>query len=80
LEREVFVEASLKGFESILNGEDVLPATRDDKGVKLTTLTAEQKAIVDINKKGLGELILSINCNTPTGRVAFSMVKNTKTT
>jgi putative NIF3 family GTP cyclohydrolase 1 type 2 len=53
---------------------------KSDKGDKLTTLTAVQKAIVDINKKGFGKLILSIDCNTPAGKVAFSMVKNTKTT
>jgi hypothetical protein len=55
-----------------------VPETHNNDGTK-KTLSAENTAISEANKKGFGDLILSINCSTPAGKVAFAMVKGTKT-
>jgi gag-polypeptide of LTR copia-type len=75
-----FVKASIRGYEGVLSGEESVPETHDDKGVKVTTLTAAQKEIVEANKRGYGDLILSIDCTTSAGKVAFAMIKGSKTT
>ena len=72
------VKASIRGYESVLTGETKIPATHDEDGNKLT-LTAEEQEIVEQNKKGFGDLILSIDCSTAAGKVAFATIKNTKT-
>ena len=72
------VRASIKGYDEILSGDEKVPATHDEDGKKLT-LTEAEKAISDKNKKGFGDLILSIDCSTPNGKIAFAMVKGTKT-
>jgi hypothetical protein len=42
-------------------------------------LTADDQAITDKNKKGFGDLVLSIDCTKPQGIIAFAIVKNAKT-
>jgi hypothetical protein len=73
------VKAHMRGYEDILDGTESVPNTHDDKGVKVTNLTADQQKIVDLNKKGFGDLILSIDCTSAAGKVAFAAVKGTKT-
>ena len=78
--REKFmVKASLRGYEGILLGDDKVPETHDKDGKK-KTLKPEEQVIIEANKKGFGDLVLSIDCSTSAGKVAFSMVKGTKTT
>ena len=72
------VRASIKGYEGILTGEVKVPATHKADGTK-EKLTADQETIADANKKGFGDLILSIDCSTPAGKIAFAIVKGTKT-
>jgi hypothetical protein len=42
-------------------------------------LTQNNQVIADQNRKGYRDLILSIDCTKPHGRVAFAIVKNAKT-
>ena len=42
-------------------------------------LAEDQKELVELNKKAFGDLVISIDCSTAAGKVAFSMIKNTKT-
>ncbi len=72
------VRASIRGYDEILSGDEKVPATHDVDGKKLTLSDADQ-AISEKNKKGFGDLILSIDCSTPHGKIAFAMVKGTKT-
>jgi hypothetical protein len=72
------VKAAIRGYENILSGEDVASATHDKQGNKLT-LTADEINLSEQNKNGFGDLILSIDCTSAAGKVAFSMVKSTKT-
>jgi hypothetical protein len=78
--REKFmVKAVIRGFENVLMGDDTVPPTHDAEGKKLKLSVAEQ-LISDANKKGFGDLILSIDTTTAAGKVAFATVKGTKTT
>jgi hypothetical protein len=43
------------------------------------TLSSDDQAIANANKKGFGDLVLSIDCTTAAGKVAFAMIKATKT-
>jgi hypothetical protein len=72
------VKAAVRGYEDILEGTVQVPETHNPDGTK-KTLTADQTAIVEANKKGFGDLILSIDCTTAAGKVAFAMVKGSKT-
>ena len=71
------VKAAIRGYEGILTGEDKVPDTHNDDGTK-KTLKNEDQLIADANKKGFGDLILSIDCTNPAGNVAFAVVKGTK--
>jgi gag-polypeptide of LTR copia-type len=73
------VKAAIKGYEGLILGDDKAPSTHDNKGVKKTNLTEEEKKLAEMNKKGFGDLILSINCSTNAGLIAFAMVKGSKT-
>jgi hypothetical protein len=73
------VKASFRGYEGVLMGDDPVPETHGADGTK-ATLTEAQELLVTQNKKGFGDLIHSIDCTTPAGKVAFAMVKGTKTT
>ena len=72
------VKAVIGGYEDVLNGDIEVPKTHGTDGVKLTNLTADQEAAATANKKGFGDLILSIDCSQSAGKVAFAMVKGTK--
>lgn len=72
------VRSSLKGYEEILTGEVKAPDTHDDTNTKIT-LSADDQMIADQNKKGFGDLILSIDSNTSHGKIAFAIVKGSKT-
>ena len=74
------VKAAIRGYDNILLGEDMVPETHDASGSKVPNLTPEQKELVETNKIGFGDLILSIDCSTSAGKVAFAMVKGSKTT
>jgi hypothetical protein len=73
------VKAPIKGYEEILTGLEKAPDTHDALTAIKKTLTANDQAIADKNKKGFGDLILSIDCTKPQGRIAFAIVKNAKT-
>ena len=72
------VKAAIRGYEDILDGTETVPATHFTDGTK-RNLTADEETIINNNKKGFGDLILSIDCTTAAGKVAFAMVKGTKT-
>jgi hypothetical protein len=73
------LKASMRGYENFLTGDETAPAPHSEKVVTLTTLTAADIVLADLNKKGFGDLILSIDCSTSAGKVAFAAVKGTKT-
>jgi hypothetical protein len=72
------VRASIRGYEAVLTGDDEVPETIDDNGDK-KTLSADDQLIAEANKKGYGDLILLIDCTTSSGKVAFAIVKGSKT-
>jgi gag-polypeptide of LTR copia-type len=72
------VKAAIRGYEGVLLGEDPVPKTHDVTGTK-KTLTADEQVIATANKTGYGDLILSIDCSTAAGKVAFAAVKGAKT-
>jgi gag-polypeptide of LTR copia-type len=72
------VRSSIRGYEDLITGDTKAPATHDKTGKK-KVLTEEEQKLSDLNKKGFGDLILSIDCNTSAGLVAFAMVKGSKT-
>jgi hypothetical protein len=77
--KEIFlVKAGIRGYDGVINGDDKVPPTHKADEAK-ETLTPEQSALVDLNKKVFGDLVLSIDCNNPGGIIAFSLVKATKT-
>ena len=73
------VKAAMNKYDGIINGDDKVPDTHDKDGVK-KTLKPEEQTLVDLSKKGFYELVLSINHKTPEGKLAFDVVKGTKTT
>jgi hypothetical protein len=73
------IKASMKGYEEILTGEETTPETHNPRNGKKKTLTPEDQEIADKNRKGFGELILSIDHSNPHGKIAFAIVKNSKT-
>jgi hypothetical protein len=72
------VKSGFRGYENILTGEDQAPKTHNMDGTK-STLTADETALSVLNKTGYGDLILSINCSTAAGKVAFASIKGAKT-
>ena len=72
------VKATINGYDKVLSGEDTVPPLCDDQGNKLT-LSADEQKISDANVKGFGELMLSMNTKTDDGKIAFAMIKATKT-
>jgi gag-polypeptide of LTR copia-type len=72
------VKASMRGYEEILLGEVGIPKTHKEDGTKVT-LSSDDQAIANANKKCFGDLVLSIDCTTAAGKVAFAMIKATKT-
>ena len=75
------VRAAIKGYDHLLHEADDIdiPATYKEDGKTKCTLTEDQKELVELNKKAFGDLVISIDCSTAAGKVAFSMIKNTKT-
>jgi hypothetical protein len=73
-----FIKAAIGGYEGILNGDDsISPTHKADDNSKIR-LTEDQQLIVDLNKKGFGDLVLSIDCTTPNVKVVFGIVKGSK--
>jgi hypothetical protein len=72
------VKAAINKYDGIINGDDEVPETHDKDGKK-KTLKPEEQTIADLNKKGFGDLMLSIDYTTPEGKIAFNTVKGTKT-
>ena len=72
------VRAAIRGFDSILNGDDKAPSTHNTDGTK-KTLTEEEKVLVKQNKDGYGELLISMKDETDDGKIAFAVVKSAKT-
>ncbi len=73
------IKAAIGKYDGIITGEDIVPETHDKDGKKLT-LKPEETIIADLNKKGFGDLIYSIDYTTPDGLIAFNAAKGTKTT
>jgi hypothetical protein len=74
-----YVRATIRGYEELITGETAVPATHLIDGTK-KTLSADDESLSDSNKKGFGDLILSIDCTSAAGKVAFAMIKGSKTT
>ena len=64
-----------KGHKDVVKGEVTIPKATDDP----TKLTSEQKKILKKNEEAHGDLILSMNTSAAGGRVAFNIVKSSKT-
>jgi gag-polypeptide of LTR copia-type len=73
------VKAAIRGYKTLLTGEDKAPDTQDPKDGTKKKLADDIQELADKNKKWFGDLILSIDCTKPTGKVAFATVKNAKT-
>jgi hypothetical protein len=72
------IKAAIGKYDGIITGEDKVPDTHDKDGKKLT-LKPEESIIADLNKKGFGDLIYSIDYTTSEGLIAFNAAKGTKT-
>jgi len=64
--------AGMKGFKKVATGEVDVPDST------VTALDDEQKKAVKANEKGYSDLILSMDTDKAGGRVAFNIVKGTK--
>jgi hypothetical protein len=69
----------MRGYKASLTGETKAPSTHNKTSGKKLTLTADDQDIADLNKMGCGDLILSIDCTKPHGKIAFAIAKNSKT-
>ena len=71
--------AKRKGYKPVVQGKvTIVPETieiLDDDPNKEEKLKNR-----DLNEFGYSNLILSINCSTPTGQAAFNLIKNTVST
>jgi hypothetical protein len=72
------VRASIRGYEDLITGEEEIPKTHDIDGTK-RILTKEEEALHDSNLKGYQDLIMSIECTSSAGKIAFAMVTGSKT-
>ena len=64
-----------KGYYEVVAGEVTIPTASEDP----TKLTSEQKKILKKNIEAYGDLVLSMNTSTAGGRVAFNIIKSSKT-
>ena len=69
--------AKKKGYKEILTGKTEIPALTDAAGTAVT-LTPTGIKIRELNEEAYIDLVLSINGDTEIGRVAFQMVKGSK--
>ena len=72
---EVFLaRAKRRGYKELLtNSENLIPKSGFD-------LSEEEKRIQELNEVGYGDLILAMGMDKAGGKVAFNLVKKTKTT
>ena len=77
-EREL-ARAGRRGYKDVLLGRETVPPVRKDEEGNVIPFTDEQKAILKRNDKAYEELILSMDTSKRAGKVAFGIVKGTKT-
>jgi gag-polypeptide of LTR copia-type len=73
-----YVRSIMKKYDNILMGDDIVPKTHSATGVKLTNLTPAEKELVEANQKGFADLVLSMDCSNPAGKVALAIIIGTK--
>ena len=69
----------LKGYKDILTGKVKVPSDEEYDDMEDATLKAKAKALRKLNKDAFIDLLLSITAETETGRIAFQIVKGSKT-
>ena len=69
----------LKGYKDILTGKVKVPSDEEYDDMQDATLKAKAKALRKLNKDAFIDLLLSITADTETGRIAFQIVKGSKT-
>jgi hypothetical protein len=57
------IKASIRGYDTIITGEDKAPNTHNPNNGRKLLLKEDEQVISDQNKKGYGDLILSIECS-----------------
>ena len=72
-------KATRRGYKNLLLGNEVVPTQSEYDQVVTDSDTATIK-LGQLNEEAYKDLILSINTTMKQGRVAFSLVKNSKTT
>ena len=74
--------AKRKGYKQLLLGKKKVP-TQDEAELAALGSTSEDKAtakLAELNEEAFEDIILSINHTSKQGKIAFSLVKNCKTT
>ena len=71
-----------KGYTKLLLGRSEIPTLDELTAVEECNTDREKKVteLVELNELGYEDLILSINGESASGKVAFNLVKNCKTT
>ena len=72
-------KAKKRGYNKLLLGNETVP-TQSDYNQAVTDSDTVTIKLVHLNEEAYKDLVLSINTTTKQGRVAFSLVKNSKTT
>ena len=74
-EEKFLARSSSKGYKSLLMGDEEVPKSTEDED----KLTDEQKQEKKWNEKAYADLVLSMDTDKPSGRVAFNIIRGTKT-
>ena len=69
----------VKGYKDILTGKVVVPSDDEFNSMEAGAPKAKAKATRKLNKDAFIDLLLSITADTETGRIAFQIVKGSKT-
>ena len=64
------MKAKIKGYKEVLEGKKTVPKSSS------TVLSNEEEEVAKLNEVGYADLVLSINAESPAGKVAFQIVKN----
>ena len=80
--RETLARSKKKGHKKLLTGKDDIPTAKEyEKAVTGGRKSGDDIIkFNDLNQEELEDIILSIDHTTKQGKVAFSFVKNCKTT
>jgi hypothetical protein len=79
-EEQVFARAKRKGYKDIAMGRVVVPGVSQDIPADETEQAEEEREkIIDMNNQGYSDLITMIDTTKSGGKVAFSIIKRSKT-